>query len=240
MGKRNSPRRRASAARKPRAKRPPEPTKHPPWAKNRKRKVLYLASASPRRRELLALLGVPFVVEVSRFDEATLNHLTDPAGYVRKAARSKAREVASRFAGVILGCDTDVSAPDGTILGKPRDADDAKQMLRTLSGKSHSVYSAVALMESDGETVTREAVRVIETRVTFDTLSEAAINAYVATGDPLDKAGAYGIQSGGLAFVTRIEGDLSSVIGLPLPTVRELLTAFGVALYTGVANPCPP
>ncbi len=197
--------------------------------------MLYLASASPRRRELLALLGVPFLVEVSRFDEDTLRHLTDPAEYVREAARSKAREVASRFAGVILGCDTDVAAPDGTILGKPRDAQDAKAMLRALSGETHRVYSAIALLQSDGLTVTREEVRVIETRVTFDTLSDAAIDAYVATGDPFDKAGAYGIQSGGLAFVTRIDGDLSNVIGLPLPAVRELLTAFGVALYADTA-----
>ena len=194
--------------------------------------MLYLASASPRRRELLSLLGVSFTVAVSRFDEGSLKHLTDPVEYVREAARNKAREVASRFSGVILGADTDVATPHGVILGKPKDANDAKQMLRTLSGKTHSVYSAVALLQSDGGTVTRETVRVVETQVTFDTLTDAAMDAYISTGDPLDKAGAYGIQSGGMAFVTRIEGDLSSVIGLPLTTVRELLTAFGVPLYT--------
>lgn len=193
--------------------------------------MLYLASASPRRRELLALLGVPFTVAVSRFDENTLKHLTDPVEYVREAARSKAREVGSRHAGIILGCDTDVATPHGAILGKPKNADEAREMLRVLSGKTHSVYSAVALLQSDGDTVTREAVRVVETRVTFDDLSDAAINAYVLTGDPLDKAGGYGIQSGGLAFVSRIEGDLSSVIGLPLPTVRELFAAFDVPLH---------
>ena len=190
--------------------------------------MLYLASASPRRRELLALLGAKFTVVVSRFDEDTLKHLSDPAAYVREAARSKAREVATRYAGVILGCDTDVAAPDGTILGKPTDAADAVRMLQALSGHTHHVYSAVALIESDGNTVTREAVRVVETAVTFAEIPDAEIVAYVATGDPLDKAGAYGIQSGGMAFASRIEGDLSSVIGLPLSTVRELLTAFGV------------
>ncbi len=190
---------------------------------------LLLASASPRRRELLALLGVRFAVVVSRFDEDSLKHLTDPVEYVRAAALGKAEEVASRHAGITLGCDTDVVSPDGVILGKPTDADDAKRLLRSLSGKTHSVYSAVALLQSeDNGAVTRRDVRVVETRVTFDRLSDAAINAYVATGDPLDKAGAYGIQSGALAFVSRVDGDLSSVIGLPLPTLREMLEDFGV------------
>lgn len=195
---------------------------------------LFLASASPRRRELLALLGVPFAVEVSRFDEGSLAHLTDPVQYVRAAALGKAEEVAARHAGITLGSDTDVVAPDGTILGKPVDADDARRMLRLLSGQTHSVFSAVALVQSDGtglNGITQREVRVAETRVTFDTLSDAAITAYVATGDPLDKAGAYGIQGGALAFVARIEGDLSSVIGLPLVTTREMLEAFGVMLF---------
>ncbi|MBC8138746.1 MAG: septum formation protein Maf [Fibrella sp.] len=193
---------------------------------------LLLASASPRRRELLSLLGVRFTVVVSRFGEDSLKHLTDPVEYVRAAALGKAAEVASRRPGITLGCDTDVVSPDGVILGKPTDADDAKRLLRSLSGKTHSVYSGVALLESDENgAVTRRDVRVVETRVTFDTLSEAAINAYVATGDPLDKAGAYGIQSGALAFVSRVDGDLSNVIGLPLPTLRAMLEDFDVPLH---------
>lgn len=193
---------------------------------------LLLASASPRRRELLALLGVRFTVIVSRFDEDSLKHLTDPVEYVRAAALGKAEEVASRRAGITLGCDTDVVSPDGAILGKPTDADDARQLLRSLSGKTHSVYSGVALLESlEPGVVTRRNVRVVETRVTFDRLSDAAIDAYVATGDPMDKAGAYGIQSGALGFVTRLDGDLSNVIGLPLPTLRGMLEEFGVPLY---------
>ena len=186
-------------------------------------KTLILASASPRRRELLAMLGVAFEVDVSRFDEASLSHLTDPVEYVREAALGKAQEVASRRAGVILGSDTDVVSPNGVILGKPKNADEARAMLRSLSGRTHQVYSAVALLESDGANITRQAIEVVETRVTFDTVSDAVINAYVATGDSLDKAGAYGIQTGGLAFVSRVDGDLSSVIGLPLPTLRRLL-----------------
>ncbi|MBC7807109.1 MAG: septum formation protein Maf [Akkermansiaceae bacterium] len=193
---------------------------------------LLLASASPRRRELLALLGVRFTVVVSRFDEDSLKRLTDPVEYVRAAALGKAEEVASRRVGITLGCDTDVVSPNGMILGKPVDADDAKRLLRSLSGKTHSVYSGVALLESEGGgEVTRRDVRVVETRVTFDDLSDAAINAYVATGDPLDKAGAYGIQSGALAFVSRVDGDLSNVIGLPLPTLRVMFENFGVPLF---------
>jgi len=193
-----------------------------------------LASASPRRRELLAMLGVRFTVVVSRFNEDSLSYLKDPVEYVRAAALGKAEEVAARRAGVTLGCDTDVVAPDGSILGKPVDASDAKRLLRLLSGNAHTVYSGVALLQSDGSGkagISRREVRVVETRVTFATLSDAAIDAYVATGDPLDKAGAYGIQSGGLAFVARIEGDLSNVIGLPLPTVQEMLQQFEVPLW---------
>ncbi|MBC8101207.1 MAG: septum formation protein Maf [Cytophagales bacterium] len=194
---------------------------------------LLLASASPRRRELLALLGVRYTVAVSRFAEETLSHLTDPVEYVRRAAEGKAEEVVRRRPGCLaLGVDTDVVAPDGTILGKPKDAADAHRLLRLLSGRTHSVYSGVALFQSgpDGVVLRRE-VRVEETRVTFGDLPDAAIAAYVATGEPMDKAGAYGIQGGAMTFVTRIEGDLSNVIGLPLWTVGEMLTAFGVPLW---------
>ncbi len=199
-----------------------------------------LASASPRRRELLGLLGVRFTVVTSRFDEATLSHLRDPIEYVRRAAESKADEVAARRAGLILGVDTDVVAPDGAILGKPKDADDARRLLRLLSGQTHSVYSGVALLASDGVgTVTRREVRVMETRVTFGDLPDAAIDAYIATGEPFDKAGAYGIQGGAMAFVTRVDGDLSNVVGLPLWAVGEMLEAAGYPLWRPPV-PVPP
>jgi len=197
---------------------------------------LLLASASPRRRELLALLGVRFTVVRSRFDENQLAHLTDPVEYVRRAAEEKAAEVARRRAGLVLGADTDVVAPDGTILGKPRDDADAARMLGALSGKTHRVYSGVALLRSDGSEILRRDVRVVETAVTFGALSEAAIRAYVATGEPRDKAGAYAVQGGALAFLTRIEGDLSSVIGLPLWTVAEMLAAAGMPLWRDTSD----
>lgn len=196
-----------------------------------------LASASPRRRELLGLLGVRFVVAASRFDEARLAHLTDPVEYVRQAAERKAEEVAGRRAGIVLGVDTDVVAPDGAILGKPADADDACRMLHALSGRTHSVYSGVAALQAEsGGAITRRDVRVVETKVTFAALPETAIRAYVATGEPMDKAGGYAIQGRAMPFVTRVEGDPSNVIGLPLWTVGEMLAAFGVTLW----QPQPP
>jgi len=202
----------------------------PPEANPRRR--LLLASVSPRRRELLARLGVRFTVVASRFDEASLAHVADPEEYVRRAAAGKAEEVAKRRAGLILGVDTDVVAPDGTVLGKPADAADAGRMLRSLSGKTHTVYSAVALLESDGRGgVARRAERLVATRVTFAELSDTAIDAYVATGEPRDKAGAYAVQGRAMPFVTRLDGDPSNVIGLPLATVAAMLEGFGVALW---------
>jgi septum formation protein len=193
---------------------------------------LLLASASPRRRELLARLGVRFVVVVSRFDEGTLAGITDPVGYVRRAAASKAEEVARRRPGsLVLGVDTDVVSPDGHILGKPASPEDAHRMLRSLSGRTHSVFSGVALACMEGDTLCVQEERVQETRVTFGRLSDAAISAYVASGEPADKAGGYGIQGGAMAFVTRIDGDPSNVIGLPLWTVGEMLASVGVPLW---------
>jgi septum formation protein len=193
---------------------------------------LLLASASPRRRELLGLLGVRFTVVVSRFDEGTLSLITDGEEFVRTAATKKAEEVASRREGLILGVDTDVVAPDGSILGKPTDAEDAKRMMRFLAGKTHRVYSGVTLLDSDGQAnIVRRETRVVRTEVTFADMPDAAIENYVATGEPLDKAGAYGIQGAALPFVTRIDGDLSNVIGLPLWTVGEMLAAFGIPLW---------
>lgn len=192
---------------------------------------LLLASASPRRRDLLRRLGVRFSVVVSRFDEASLSHLRDAEEYVVRAASGKAEEVATRRNGLILGVDTDVVAPDGRILGKPADAQEAFAMLRALSGRTHTVYSGVTLVEAEKGRVLRRESRLVATRVTMAELPDRAIAAYVATGEPMDKAGGYGMQGGALAFVTRIDGDPSSVIGLPLWTVATLLDAFGAPLW---------
>lgn len=193
---------------------------------------LLLASASPRRRELLGLLGVSFTVIVSRFNEDSLAHLQNGEEYVRQASEGKANEVATRRSGFILGVDTDVVAPNGRILGKPENGDAARQMLALLSGQTHRVYSGITLIHADapGQIRQRET-RVVRTDVTFAPLPQAAIEAYVRTGEPLDKAGGYGIQGGAMPFVTRVDGDISNVIGLPLWTVAEMLTAFGVPLW---------
>lgn len=194
---------------------------------------ILLASASPRRRELLGRIGVRFEVVTSRFDEDSLRHLADdPGTFVRAAATGKAEEVAVRRGnGVILGVDTDVVSPEERVLGKPVDFEDACRMLRMLSGRTHRVLSGVCLLRVVNGEICQRDLRVAETRVTFSDLSEAAIRAYAGTGEPMDKAGAYGIQTGGIALVARVDGDLSNVIGLPLPTLTAMLANFGVPLW---------
>lgn len=182
---------------------------------------LILASTSPRRRELLGQLGLPFEVVASRFDESLLSPLgLHPADYVTQLALGKAAEVAARLAApeaVVVGADTTVVL-DGDVLNKPADPDDAARMLRRLSGRTHEVYTGLCLIH--GEHIqTAHAV----TAVTFAPLSDDTIAAYVATGEPLDKAGAYGIQGQGLGFIPRIDGDYYNVVGLPLELLRGLL-----------------
>ena len=176
---------------------------------------IILASNSPRRRELLAQMGVDFSIDVPDIDE---HDASTPQDTVRALALQKARAVAARHAGeraVILSADTVVFA--GEILGKPRDREDARRMLTLLQGRWHEVYTGVcALHVPDG----RHEVRVECTRVRFAPL----------TGEPMDKAGAYAIQGRAGMFVERIKGSSSNVVGLPMATVRELLMAFGVLL----------
>lgn len=181
---------------------------------------LVLASTSPRRRELLGLLGLPFEVIGSAYDEELVDpSALAPPDYVTQLASGKASEVAGRLdAGtLVLGADTTVVL-DGTYLNKPKDADDARQMLRALSGRTHQVYTGLCLIHG-ATTVTDFAV----TEVTFDTLTNDRIAAYVATGEPLDKAGAYGIQGKALSFIPSIRGDYFNVVGLPLELIRSLL-----------------
>ena len=179
--------------------------------------MLILASASPRRRELLALAGLEFDVRPAKADEPPYDG-GDPAAYVRSLARLKALACPGAGAGdVIIGADT-VVALEGRVLGKPKDAEDAKAMLRELSGKVHSVFTGVCILSPSGEKLFSE-----ETRVEFYPLTEEEIDAYAATGEPLDKAGAYGIQGRGCVLVRGIEGDWCNVVGLPVArVVREL------------------
>jgi len=190
---------------------------------------LVLASVSPRRRELLRLLGLTFEVSPSDIDETWRNGEA-PAVHAERLAREKAAARPVPGAAVI-GADT-IVVVDGEILGKPRDAAEARAMLRRLSGREHVVYTGVAVAR-DG----RLASGIRQTTVRFHPLEDAAIAEYVATGEPLDKAGAYGIQGYGAVLVERIEGDYFTVMGLGLELLVELLAAVGLRYRFGEVTP---
>jgi len=179
---------------------------------------LVLASGSPRRRELLALLELPFSVQAPAVDETPLAGEA-PEAYVARTALDKARVVPGD---AVLAADTAVIL-GAAILGKPRDRADARSMLERLSGRTHRVLTAVALRRGE-----REWQRTVETTVTFDTLDEARIAVYLDTDEPWDKAGAYAIQGRAGAFVRSLAGSYSNVVGLPLVETRELLLAAGL------------
>jgi septum formation protein len=184
---------------------------------------LVLASASPRRRQLLATLGVPAEVDPADVDEARLPGEA-PDRYVLRLAGDKAERVWARRGGSlpVLAADTAVIVDD-CILGKPADAAEAGSMLRALSGRTHRVLTGVALRSGPGlET------RLCTSLVSFRELGRAEIDAYWASGEPADKAGAYAIQGYGGAFVERIEGSWSGIVGLPLCETWRLLHAAGV------------
>jgi septum formation protein len=206
--------------------------------------MLILASASPRRRELLAQAGLRFRVHPAHIAEDPLPG-EEPVAYVTRLAREKAEAVfreltAAGNAGsaadaeteesgaqeesalAVLGADTTVTL-DNQILGKPEDAADAARMLRLLSGRSHRVITGVALRTAETTDVAAEV-----TAVRFLTLSDAEIEAYVATGEPMDKAGAYAVQGGAARWIPRIEGCYFNVVGLPVALVCALLEARGV------------
>ncbi len=183
---------------------------------------LILASASPRRADLLAAAGFAFDVMPVEIDERVLG-AERPADYVARLARQKARDIARRNSGrPVLGADTAVVVDD-RILGKPADAAEAGRMLQMLSGRSHKVLTGVAVCLDD-----REAGEVACTRVRFLQLSAAEIAWYVASGEPYDKAGAYAVQGFASRFVESIDGSYSNVVGLPVATVYRLLKQLGV------------
>lgn len=177
---------------------------------------IVLASASPRRLELLRQLGLCPGVQPSEADEHSSER--DPARFVQELARRKAGLVAATEAAgiLVIGADT-VVVRDGVILGKPEDRTEAAKMLRSLQGRAHEVYTGVALLLA-GEN--KERVFAAETRVHVAPMTEDEIQAYVDSGEPMDKAGAYGIQGRFACFVEKIEGEYSNVVGLPLAALR--------------------
>ncbi len=190
--------------------------------------TLYLASASPRRSELLTQIGVTFTTRIVPIDE-TPQPGEAPAAYVERLARAKAAAVLDslpeREGAVVLGSDTAVVL-DGRILGKPLDRHDAVATLTALSGREHQVLTAVALISDE-----RSSARVVTSSVRFKALEQTQIEAYWATGEPRDKAGSYGIQGLAAVFVSQMQGSYSAVVGLPLCETAELLAEFAIPCW---------
>ena len=185
---------------------------------------LILASQSPRRRVLLGLTGLDFVVRVADIDE-TMHETRAPAEEVARVSREKALAVSREPDDVVIAADTIVVC-EGEVLGKPKDAQDAFRMLSLLSGRSHEVMTGMTVLRGD-EIVTHTEV----TRLRFRNLLPGEIRAYIASGEPMDKAGAYGIQGGAALFCTRMEGDYYNVMGLPGGALSGILRTFGLPIW---------
>ena len=204
------------------------------------KKRIILGSASPRRRERLEQIGISFEVRVS--DKEEVYHSLIPEEIVKELALSKAENVAYDLREkqeqvkqisfdkknnvlldtIVIGADT-IVVSDGSILGKPKDEADAVRMIRSLQGRSHKVYTGVAILDYDDEGKRKSVVHAVETEVFVNPMSDEEIREYAATGEPLDKAGAYGIQGRFAAYIERIDGDYYNVVGLPVSYVYRQL-----------------
>ena len=197
---------------------------------------LFLASGSPRRRELLTQIGVPFQVVSASIDETPLSDEC-PAAYVERLARAKARAGREHLLGAsvsapfcVLGADTAVVLDD-QILGKPVDEADALSMLMALSGREHEVLTAIAILAAE-----RCETRVVRSRVSFRTISQQEAARYWASGEPQDKAGGYAIQGLAAVFVAGLNGSYSGVVGLPVCETAELLGQFGIPCWQTLSS----
>jgi septum formation protein len=190
--------------------------------------TLVLASASPRRQELIQTYGIPVRILVSDVDESTPADWS-PLQVVEQLALRKARAVLAdvRDDEIVVGSDT-IVVLNNTILGKPKDEADAIRMLTALQGNMHHVYSGVACI---AKATGQEVVTYRKTAITMAPLTVEQVRRYVATGEPMDKAGAYGIQGKAAAFITEMEGDYFSVVGLPVSALAQLLGQLGVESY---------
>jgi septum formation protein len=193
----------------------------------KERPAFVLASASPRRNELLQYFGFPFIVRPSFASESITNSLT-PGENVQKLARRKAASVARIYPNsIVLGADT-IVAHQNDIFGKPKDIGEARSMIQSLSGSTHQVITGIALLETDEEgTVNQKDVFCESTCVTFGMIDDQLLESYLAEENPIDKAGGYGIQDKwGAIFTKRIEGDFYNVMGLPVHTLYHRLKSF--------------
>ena len=184
---------------------------------------IVLASQSPRRQDLLGQMGLEFTTRSPQIDEDAFQG-RDARDLVQTLSREKARWVAAQLPGdpIVIGADT-VVVRDGTILGKPKEPADARAMMASLSGRTHQVYTGVTVCQGD-----KVVTQAEETQVTFRPLTQQEIACYVATGEPMDKAGAYGIQGLGGLLVAGIQGDYHNVVGLPVCRLGQILRDFGV------------
>ncbi|MCV4271890.1 Maf-like protein [Pseudomonas capsici] len=197
--------------------------------------LLYLASGSPRRRELLTQIGVPFTALSAQIDETPLNDEA-PAAYVERLALGKAAAGLALLGdedACVLGADTAVVL-DGRILGKPVDRDDALAMLAALSGREHHVLTAIALIDRQ-----RSEARIVTSRVRFRTIEPHEARTYWASGEPRDKAGSYAVQGLAAIFVEELHGSYSGVVGLPLCETADLLGSFGIPCWQGLEGEKP-
>jgi septum formation protein len=179
--------------------------------------MIILASGSPRRKELLEQIGIEFKVIKSECDE-DFDESLSPDEAVKVLSLRKSRDVFERTGGIVIGADT-VVAIDGRILGKPKDEEDAFDMLKLLSGRTHSVFTGLTVIKSKADITTVS----VETKVTFKELDDNVIREYISTGEPMDKAGAYGIQAKGEVFAEKIDGDFFNVVGLPVSKLWDIL-----------------
>ncbi len=193
-----------------------------------------LASGSPRRRELLNMIGVGHEIMPADIDERYFPG-EDPPAHSERLAREKAAAVAPRAGRCLTIAADTIVVVDGDVLGKPRDPAEAAEMLRRLSGRSHTVHTAVAVRYGGSE-----ASAVESPSVTFRSLDAELIKAYIATGEPMDKAGSYGIQGFGATLVSRVEGDYFAVMGLPLHRTMQLVESVGLIYRFGGLQPSAP
>jgi septum formation protein len=197
-------------------------------------RTIILASSSPRRREILEKTGLKFQVDKSNYQEK-LEPGLKPCDVARLLSSEKAKHVAHRYGNALVIAADTIVVLKGSRFGKPRNRQEAKEMLKILSGKAHSVITGFTIIDTASK---KELTRSVESRVFFRRLTQDEIEAYLASGEPMDKAGAYGVQGLGAVLIKKIEGDFFNVMGLPLYALTESLKKFGieVLLHRNTAN----